>query len=181
LLASNLSFKFSRQTQKKLVGISHYGHFSLWTTTFVDDWTRLIHYTFFKTKCDFISLKNYFIDKYIYFKIYFKILSLIQNILKYHLILFFKVHGLFISPSTFNCRHSPKLLSSAETDLLEPTTVQQLWACVTTKKLILDNFLKSSKLSIVAAKIVRIMSPYTSNASDSHTVLHPLWVVYSCD
>jgi hypothetical protein len=28
-LASNLSFKFSRQTQKKLVGISHYGHFRL--------------------------------------------------------------------------------------------------------------------------------------------------------
>jgi hypothetical protein len=28
-LASNLSFKFSRQTQKKLVGISHYGNFSL--------------------------------------------------------------------------------------------------------------------------------------------------------
>jgi hypothetical protein len=27
-LASNLSFKFSRQTQKKLVGFSHYGHFS---------------------------------------------------------------------------------------------------------------------------------------------------------
>jgi hypothetical protein len=27
-LASNLSFKFSRQTQKKLVGFSHYGHFN---------------------------------------------------------------------------------------------------------------------------------------------------------
>jgi hypothetical protein len=64
-----------------------------------------------------------------------------------------------------------KSLSSAETDLVESTTVQQLWACVTTKKLILDNFLKSSKLSIVAAKIVRIKSPYTSNASDSHTAL----------
>jgi hypothetical protein len=25
---SNLSCKFSRQTQKKLVGFSHYGHFS---------------------------------------------------------------------------------------------------------------------------------------------------------
>jgi hypothetical protein len=48
----------------------------LWTTTFVDDWTRLIHYTFVKTKCNFRSLKKYFIDKYIYFKI----LSLIQNI-----------------------------------------------------------------------------------------------------
>jgi hypothetical protein len=85
------------------------------------------------------------------------------------------VHGLFISLSTFNWRYSPKSLSSAETDLVESTTVQQLWAGVTTKKLILDNFLNSSKLSIVAAKIVRIMSPYTSNASDSHTVLHPLW------
>jgi hypothetical protein len=63
----------------------------------------------------------------------------------------------------------------AKTDLAESTTVQQLWACVTTKKLISDNFLKSSKLSIVAAKIVRIVSPYTSNASDSHTVIHTLW------
>jgi hypothetical protein len=48
---------------------------------------------------------------------------------------------------------------------------------VTTKKLILDNSLNSSKLSIVAAKIVRIMSQYTINASDSHTVLHPLWSI----
>jgi hypothetical protein len=39
----------------------------LWTTTFVDDWTRLIHYTFFKSKCNFRSLKKYFIDKYIFF------------------------------------------------------------------------------------------------------------------
>jgi hypothetical protein len=31
-LASNLSFKFSRQTKKKLVGISHYGHFSNMST-----------------------------------------------------------------------------------------------------------------------------------------------------
>jgi hypothetical protein len=61
----------------------------------------------------------------------------------------FKVHGLLISLSTFNWRHSPKSLSSAETDLAESTTVQQLWACVTTKKLLLD----------------------------SHTVLHPLWPV----
>jgi hypothetical protein len=52
----------------------------------------------------------------------------------------FKVHGLFISLSTFNWRHSPKSLSSAETDLVESTTVQQLWAGVTTKKLILDIF-----------------------------------------
>jgi hypothetical protein len=89
--------------------------------------------------------------------------------------LFFKVHGLFISLSTFNWRHSPKSLSSAETDLVESTTVQQLWAYLTTKKQILNNFLKSSKLSIVAAKIIRIMSPYTSNALDSHTVLHTLW------
>jgi hypothetical protein len=28
MYCSNLSFKFSRQTQKKLVGISHYGHFN---------------------------------------------------------------------------------------------------------------------------------------------------------
>jgi hypothetical protein len=28
MYCSNLSFKFSRQTQKKLVGILHYGHFS---------------------------------------------------------------------------------------------------------------------------------------------------------
>jgi hypothetical protein len=52
----------------------------------------------------------------------------------------FKVHGLFISLSTFNWCHSPKSLSSAETDLVESTTVQQLWAGVTTKKLILDIF-----------------------------------------
>jgi hypothetical protein len=36
----------------------------LWTTTFVDDRTSLIHYTFLKTKCNFRSLKKYFIDKY---------------------------------------------------------------------------------------------------------------------
>jgi hypothetical protein len=69
----------------------------------------------------------------------------------------FRFHGHFISLSTVNWRHSPKSLSSAETDLVESTTVQQLWACVTTKKLILDNFLKSSKLSIVAAKSVQDM------------------------
>jgi hypothetical protein len=46
------------------------------TTTFVDDRTSLIHYTFFKTKYNLRSLKKYFIDKYIYLKI----LSLIQNI-----------------------------------------------------------------------------------------------------
>jgi hypothetical protein len=32
----------------------------LWTTTFVDDRTNLIHYTFFKTKCNFRSLKKLF-------------------------------------------------------------------------------------------------------------------------
>jgi hypothetical protein len=52
----------------------------------------------------------------------------------------FRFHGLFISLSTFNWRHSPKSLSSAETDLVESTTVQQLWVCVTTNKLILDIF-----------------------------------------
>jgi hypothetical protein len=99
----------------------------------VDDRTSLIHYTFFKTKCNFRSLKKYFIDKYIYVKI----LSLIQNIFN----IVFKVNGLFISLSTFNWRHSPKPISSAETDLVESTTVQQqLWAGVTTKKLILDIF-----------------------------------------
>jgi hypothetical protein len=51
--------------------------------------------------------------------------------------IFFKVHGLFISLSTFNWRHCPESLSSAETDLVESTTVHQLWA---TKKLILDIF-----------------------------------------
>jgi hypothetical protein len=52
----------------------------------------------------------------------------------------FRFHGLFISLTTFNWRHSPKSLSSAETDLVESTTVQQLQACVTTKKLIIDIF-----------------------------------------
>jgi hypothetical protein len=44
-------------------------------------------------------------------------------------------------------RHCPKSLSSAETDLVESTTVQQLWAGVTTKKLILDIFSICPKLS----------------------------------
>jgi hypothetical protein len=57
----------------------------------------------------------------------------------------FRFHGLFISLSTFNWRHSPKSLSSAETDLVESTTVQQLWACVTTKKADFRHFLNSSK------------------------------------
>jgi hypothetical protein len=40
----------------------------------------------------------------------------------------FRFHGdgLFISLLTFNWRHTPKSLSSAETDLVESTTVQQL-------------------------------------------------------
>jgi hypothetical protein len=38
----------------------------------------------------------------------------------------FRFHGLFISLSTFNWRQSPKSLSSAENDLVESTTVQQL-------------------------------------------------------
>jgi hypothetical protein len=88
----------------------------------------------------------------------------------------FRFHGLFISLSTFNWRHSPKSLSSAETDLVESTTVQQLWACVTTKKLILDIFSIRPNCQIVAAKSVQVMLPYTSNASDSHTVLHTLWL-----
>jgi hypothetical protein len=83
----------------------------------------------------------------------------------------FKVHGLFISLSTFNWRHSPKSLSSAETDLVESTTVQQLWALGDNKKADFRHFLNSSKLS---TKSVQVISPYTSNASDSHTVLHTL-------
>jgi hypothetical protein len=59
----------------------------------------------------------------------------------------FRFHGLFILLSTFNWRHSPTSLSSAETDLVESTTVQQLWACVTAKKLIFRHFLNSSQLS----------------------------------
>jgi hypothetical protein len=82
----------------------------------------------------------------------------------------FRFHGLFISLSTFYWRHSPKSLSSAETDLVESTTVQQL----TTKKLILDIFSIRPNVQIVAAKSVQVMLPYTSNASDSHTVLHTL-------
>jgi hypothetical protein len=69
----------------------------------------------------------------------------------------FRFHGLFISLSTFNWRHSPKSLSSAETDLVESTTVQQLWARVTTKKLILDIFSIRPNCQIVAAKSVQVM------------------------
>jgi hypothetical protein len=69
----------------------------------------------------------------------------------------FRFHGLFISLSTFNWRHSPKSLSSAETDLVESTTVQQLWAGVTTKKLILDIFSIRPNVQIVAAKSVQVM------------------------
>jgi hypothetical protein len=46
------------------------------------------------------------------------------------------------------------------------------------KKADFRHFLNSSKLSIVAAKSVQVMSPYTSNASDSHIVLHTLWATY---
>jgi hypothetical protein len=49
-------------------------------------------------------------------------------------------------------------------------------AALGNKKADFIHFLNSSKLSIVAAKIVQVMSPYTSNASDSQTVLHPLCV-----
>jgi hypothetical protein len=69
----------------------------------------------------------------------------------------FRFHGLFISLSTFNWRHSPKSLSSAETDLVESTTVQQLWPGVTTKKLILDIFSVRPICHIVAAKSVQVM------------------------
>jgi hypothetical protein len=69
----------------------------------------------------------------------------------------FRFHGLFISLSTFNWRHSPNALSSAKTDLVESTTVQQLWACVTTKKLILDIFSIRPKCQIVAAKSVQVI------------------------
>jgi hypothetical protein len=50
---------------------------------------------------------------------------------------------------------APKSLSSAETDLVESTTVQQLWAGVTTKKLILDIFSIRPDCQIVAAKSCR--------------------------
>jgi hypothetical protein len=40
------------------------------------------------------------------------------------------------------------------------------------KKADFRNFLNSSNLS---AKSVQVISPYTSNASESHTVLHTLW------
>jgi hypothetical protein len=66
----------------------------------------------------------------------------------------FRFHGLFISLSTFNWRHSPKSLSSAETDLVELTTVQQ---CVTTKRLILDIFSIRPNSQIVAAKSVQVV------------------------
>jgi hypothetical protein len=69
----------------------------------------------------------------------------------------FRFHGLFISLSTFNWRHSSKSPSSAETDLVESTTVQQLWAGVTTKKLILDIFSIRPNVQIVAAKSVQVM------------------------
>jgi hypothetical protein len=69
----------------------------------------------------------------------------------------FRVHGLFISLLTFNWSHSPKSLSSAKTDLVESTTVQQLWACVTTKKLILNIFSIRPNCQIVAAKNVQVM------------------------
>jgi hypothetical protein len=48
----------------------------------------------------------------------------------------FRYHGLFNSLSTIYWRHRLKSLGLAETDLVESITVQQLWACVTTKKLI---------------------------------------------
>jgi hypothetical protein len=51
----------------------------------------------------------------------------------------------------------PKSLSSAETDLVESTTVQQLWAGVKTKKLILDIFSIRPNCQIVAAKSVQVM------------------------
>jgi hypothetical protein len=69
----------------------------------------------------------------------------------------FRFHGLFISLSTFNWRHSPKSLSSAETDLVQSTTVQQLWAFMTTKKLILDIFSIRPNCQIIGAKSVQVM------------------------
>jgi hypothetical protein len=60
----------------------------------------------------------------------------------------FRFHGLFISLSTFNWRHSPKSHSSAETDLVESTTVQQLALGVRdNKKADFRHFLNSSKQS----------------------------------
>jgi hypothetical protein len=70
---------------------------------------------------------------------YFKILSLIQNIFNIIKILFLRFMGLlfYFQLLIGVICHSPKSFSSAETDLVESTTVQQLWA---TKKLILDIF-----------------------------------------
>jgi hypothetical protein len=78
---------------------------------------------------NFFLLINISILKY--FKVQYKIFLIS------FLILFLRFMDFFISLSTFNWRQSPKSLSSAETDLLESTTV---WAGVTTKKLILDIF-----------------------------------------
>jgi hypothetical protein len=41
------------------------------------------------------------------------------------------------------------------------------------KKADFRHFLNSS---ILSAKSVQVISPYTSNASDNHTVLHTLWL-----
>jgi hypothetical protein len=75
----------------------------------------------------------------------------------------------FISLSTFNWRHSPKSLSR--------NCFGRINYCPAAlggrdnKKADFRHFLNSSKLS---AKSVQVISPYTSNASDSHTVLHTL-------
>jgi hypothetical protein len=73
----------------------------------------------------------------------------------------FRFHGLFISLSTFNWRHSPKSLSSAETDLVETSTVQQLlWACDVRDNKKADFrhiFSIRSNCQIVAAKSVQVM------------------------
>jgi hypothetical protein len=118
----------------------------------------------------FQILKKHFIDKYIFFKL----LGLIQNI-------FNIIKNCFKGSWTFyfNWRHSPKSLSSAETDLVEYRHLGINYCPAAlggrdNKKADFRQFLNSSKLSIVAAKSVQVMSPYTSNASDSRTVLKTL-------
>jgi hypothetical protein len=67
----------------------------------------------------------------------------------------FRFHGLFISLQLLIGVIAQS--HSAQPKLIESTTVQQLWACVTTKKLILDIFSIRSNCQIVAAKSVQVM------------------------
>jgi hypothetical protein len=66
----------------------------------------------------------------------------------------FRFHGLFISLSTFNWRHSPKSLSSAETDLVESTTASSSLQLFDNKK---ADFSIRPNVQIEAAKGVQVM------------------------